>query len=91
MAKDFTKVYDENARLREEVEGLKEVINKTLLVIKSLGAGGHGETPLLLLNPEKGDNALILATFMPHSGADVLLSLLQRECVKPLEQALKGE
>ena len=28
MAKDFTKVYDENARLREEVEGLKEALRK---------------------------------------------------------------
>jgi len=43
------------------------------------------------LKPERGDNAVILATYMPHSGADTTLQYLQRECVRPMEQALKGE
>ena len=88
----------ENARLEaelkakdKEIVGLREAIDVSLYAIKSLGAGGHAETPLLVLKPERGDNAVILATYMPHSGADTTLQYLQRECVRPMERALKGE
>ena len=78
-------------KLQAENERLKEAIDVSLYAIKNLGAGGHAETPLLVLKPERGDNAVILATYMPHSGADTTLQYLQRECVRPMEQALKGQ
>jgi hypothetical protein len=81
--KHYYKMESENARLREAIDKANENF-------KLLGSGGHGETPLLLLNPELGDHAIILATFMPHSGADTILSYLRRECFDDLEQALKG-
>ena len=77
--------------LQAENKRLIEAIDVSLYAIKNLGAGGHAETPLLVLKPERGDNAVILATYMPHSGADTTLQYLQRECVRPMEQALKGQ
>jgi len=76
-------------QLQAENKRLIEAIDVSLYAIKNLGAGGHAETPLLVLKPERGDNAVILATYMPHSGADTTLQYLQRECVRPMEQALK--
>jgi hypothetical protein len=67
---------------------LVEVIEKAISCYKQLGQGGHGETPLLLLNPEKGEQAIIMATFMPHSGADCMLNYLNSFCFDELEQAL---
>jgi hypothetical protein len=56
----------------EEKKDIQDAVN----ALERLGPAGWADEPFLVLDPEKGDNAIIIATFTPHSGAECLMRYL---------------